>query len=122
MRTVALPSGKTVKIAIHHTEREIEVMDGPYYTPPENRRVTIVEVIDDGVEYAQMSICRPPDNFSRLAGRRIAANKLLRQLKIEAGYHHEDRRAIFFFICPEYGATEASPLQKQEVANGDGAS
>lgn len=47
------------------------------------------------------AICRPPDQFCKRTGRRLATIKLLAALK-ERGWTSEERKAVFDTVCPEY--------------------
>jgi hypothetical protein len=46
------------------------------------------------------AICSLKDNFCKRTGRKLAASKLLK--KIGFSMSKEDRRKVFFAVCPEY--------------------
>lgn len=80
-------------LRVHHTE--VETNEGPH-------RATLVTIdLPTGQKATSKAICRPPDQFNRAVGRRLAANRLLSNLRV-IGTSYEDRRTIFQTICPEY--------------------
>ena len=105
-----LPSGKEVRVWVKH--------EAAFYNSHINewRRGTSVYYEDGTFTTGALSLCRPPDQFCKAVGRRLAANKLLRNLRadnvvcrpymaVEIG--KRDRRALFLAINPQFGKTEA---------------
>lgn len=93
MRTVKLSEDREVAVRIYHTE--------------EQPRKTVVSVESpDGVitfAYAEAR-CGSRDKFVKAFGRKLAARRVLEQLRNNPSAHmlSSDRAAIFYAVCPEY--------------------
>lgn len=96
MRTVTLPdSGRQVTLGVFHEDAQVDLaIQGPVVCRTTRVRLTM----NPGPEVEVRSVCSPNDNFCRREGRRVAASKLLRGLRMSKA----DKRAIFQLICPEY--------------------
>lgn len=71
-----------------------------------NERTTRVSVrfddaADPQAEHIGISHCVPQDQFSKLTGRRIATNRVLKSLN-QASYPKETRLEVFKAVCPEF--------------------
>ncbi len=109
---VKLPvSGIEVIVGCKHLTKPEDQPELDWAHPHIKVRATEVWVKDTaGNQIAQaIAKCSPMDNFCKRTGRRIAAQRLLAQLreKDPTGYPawKEDRKAIFQTICPEYFKT-----------------
>lgn len=107
MKTVLLNGGEPYRVQIHHTSKEVSVETLKGYTPPPGQSKVLVRATDvrlvagDGWKCEVTAYCSPLDNFCRLTGRRVAAEKLIGVLN-DLDWAKEDRREVFRTICPEY--------------------
>jgi len=114
MKTITLSNGQVVKIGLSYSDHGI--------LP----RRTFVWIDTDRGQIQMTALCSPKDKFSRARRRKVAALKLMQQIretnpyplicrkddpiltektawKAELGWvTPEDRRAMFLAICPEY--------------------
>lgn len=95
---LTLPSGRECQIGVFHKEfgdSMDEIWQG-------SRRGTEIRFTLEGQEIKVRSICRPPDPFVKRNGRKMAANKLLGELRARDIAVEAERAAIFLAICPEF--------------------
>jgi hypothetical protein len=81
-------SGDSYKVVIPHDD-------------PMHRRLTTAWLKAGGTTFRSVSICRPPDQFCKRTGRRMAARRLLAAMK-KVGFPKGDRKAVFLSLCPEF--------------------
>lgn len=94
---IKLPSGVEIKLGVHHCHFRLPNV------VPLLRGMKITITFPDGADIEGSSICKPPDQFCKRTGRRLAANRLLAGLRRSPQVLHKaDRKAIFAAICPEY--------------------
>jgi hypothetical protein len=92
MAKVVTLGGKEAVVNIRHSP-----FDGD---DPNNRSTAVALAFIDGSEsYVAQAHCSPLDHFNKRHGRKLAATRLLSQLK---KYPREERAAVFQAICPEY--------------------
>ena len=108
--TIKLPCGKQAELWVRHNDKELLVDMSDQIGCP-TYRGTDVRLRLDGLDYAARSVCKPPDNFSKAAGRRRAANRLLTLLRDRQRFptlalSKDDRAAIFCaaLICHAWAA------------------
>lgn len=95
---VELTSGTQIRVSVHFHDVPVG--------PVGSRRATTAYIGNKESPAVKATVvCHPNDNFCRKTGRKLAAIKLLRQLK-EVGYDKADRAFVFNAICPEYNASE----------------
>lgn len=104
---ITLSSGKEARIHVSHKT---------FKTKHGERRGTEVKLVLSGRTFKVKAICCPTDNFSKKAGRKYAATKLLERcrpgndwagIKKSNGFlvtqlTKQDRATIFFAINPNY--------------------
>ncbi len=115
MTRILLSGDREADIGIHHTEEERDGVPMETKFPDgvselakwflcEPVRVTKVTLHYASFTIEARAVCKPPDNFCRATGRRLAANRLLKQLREHSGlaplFTRDDRRTIFHAICP----------------------
>jgi hypothetical protein len=84
-----------------------EIFIGVYHAKPGEQRSTTVKLEIDGLTYTADCCCHPNDNFCKATGRRLAANRLLAELRACTILSADDRKAVFLKICPEFITGEA---------------
>ena len=95
---VNLPNGKQVKVFVKHTDDEILVC---HNEKMENLRGTHIRLIfEDEQTFEARSICKPPDQFSRLNGRKLAAQRLFEMTGNVLT--REDRKVLWKVFCPKF--------------------
>lgn len=118
---VVLPdSNRLVKLDLQHVPMVLTCQCGTDTFEQEVRGTKVVLTFPDrGDVFEAFSVCKPPDNFSRKVGRRLATNHLLARLRkrerelVMMGTHGMGycdkavRRVIFATLCPEYTKTKA---------------
>lgn len=95
MPRMTLPSGQKIRLGVFHeiTDKKIR------YTLV---RVTFMSSDDQAGETCEVnSRCSKKDNFCKATGRKIAAGRLMKDVKI-AAMSDEDKQAIMKRICPEF--------------------
>lgn len=110
MKPIELTTGEKVLVGIRHTT--LPPSSSRFgvcgFESPKPRRITQVWVTDEHrLQTIQVqAVCAPMDNFCRRTGRKIAATKLLKELRDTYRFRNpEDRKRIFQAICPEYKET-----------------
>lgn len=96
MPRVKLSDSREIFVGISHKTITSSI-DG------DERRGTVVWVTDGDRTIEATSICRPPDQFSRAQGRKVAATKLLNELR-RRNYSRNDRDVVFRTICPQFNS------------------
>jgi len=122
-----LPSGQKIQVGVKHTT---DVLKNIQLTDPKDlskvasycvkadgtceyelRSTHVRLTLEDGTDFAARSITKPPDQFCKRVGRRLAANRLLQNIR-EILPSKADRRTIFKMICPEYKQTNSRKARK----------
>ena len=116
-----LPSGMEINLWVKHGVYPIEIKgswDSVCGQKTELRGTQVdLKLEDRGSVYQNVvhSYCRPPDQFCKRTGRRLAATKLLKSVRNYFPFEKkEDRKAIFLAICPEFGETDAVFLKSDK--------
>lgn len=98
------------KVVLPNGEARIGVFHRFYTVQGKPRRGTEVIVdFPDGTTLRAESICNENDQFVRATGRKIAATRLLEQMRkrdnpevADSGFGYDSRSSIFRKICPQF--------------------
>lgn len=95
LKNIADGSPAAVEAAKEWVDKE------PAVFTPLQERATIIELTLGDRTFHGQAFCSPLDHFKRQYGRKVAAERLLADLR-SAGISKEDRITVFRKICPEY--------------------
>lgn len=90
---LALPSGQTAKIYISHGPQEITLRSTGETVEVRGTKI-MIQIGNKKIN--ARSCCKPPDNFNRHNGIKLALSRLLK----DAEFDREDRQYLWQQICP----------------------
>lgn len=73
-----------------------------HFADDSGRRGTKVWVKVGRKTFEAVAVCSKHDNFCRRTGRKLAACRLLDNIRGQPSFSKEDRASIFYFYCPEF--------------------
>jgi hypothetical protein len=109
MREVDLGNGLSVKVQVKHTDNEeinygdvtVVGLRGTRVHATFTEKLPFTNNIQSR-EFYTKAVCGPKDNFCKAAGRKVAANRLMKELRDRTELTKTERAQVFATICPEY--------------------